>query len=507
MSAAAPTLESRAEPPQPASPHSVVFAWIVRAGLAVLLLSRLASNVADLDLFHLMALAREIFRKGAVPFRDSFAYTPTLPVVVQHEWGTGVLTYLMARYAGTIGILAGKYLITAVLATFILAAARRCGGRLASLSVAAPLGIAFIGPGLSPIRGHLFTFLFTAVLLWCLERDRAGDRRWIPLWLLLFPVWLNLHGGFVVGIGLMGVYAAEQIAGRKPWLHLFPVGAAMAALIAVNPYGFRYYPYLWNALTMSRPRIPEWLPIWRSLPSPVPVLFLISLLLIPFLVRRPCPGLGILAATAAETLLHGRMLPLYGIAFTAYVPGLIERSHFAPRLRGWFASPPLPLRAAWMFIVVFFLAVGITSHPLTLQVPVEGASDEVVYPAGAVRYLATHHFRGNLMTPFSYGAFVSWKLYPAVRVSMDSRYEVAYPGWWADESFRFYDSAPGWRNTLGRFGADLVLLRPIDALAREISSSGWNRVYRDRSYEIYARPGLNLPVVDLQGPVPAGEFP
>ena len=164
-------------------------------------------------------------------------------------------------------------------------------------------------------------------------------------------------------------------------------------------------------------------------------------------------------------------------------------------------------QAAWMIVAMYFLNVAITYRPWILEVPGKGNVNEVVYPTGAVQYLADQRFRGNVMVPFEYGAYVSWKLYPAVRVAVDSRYEVAYPSEWVEEVFRFYRADTGWRQTLAGHPTDVILLRPTDALARAIALVPWHRVYVDRSYSIYARPGLNLPPVDYHDRVFAARFP
>jgi hypothetical protein len=101
------------------------------------------------------------------------------------------------------------------------------------------------------------------------------------------------------------------------------------------------------------------------------------------------------------------------------------------------------------------------------------------------------------MTPFEYGAYVTWKLYPSVKVSFDSRYEAAYPMSWAGEAFRFYAAAPGWQRTLSGFPSDVVMVRRAQPLAMAMRTTSWQRIYRDGSYELYARPGLDLPAVDF----------
>ncbi len=169
------------------------------------------------------------------------------------------------------------------------------------------------GARLSPIRGHMYSLWFAALLLWLLERDRRGDRRWIPVWLLLFPLWVNLHGGFVVGIGFMAVYCLEQAVAGKPYRHLIGVAAAMGLLVAANPFGFSYYSYLWRALRMPRPSVPEWASVWSSFPSVSSVVFLVSLALVAYAVvtlrSRVIPGIGLILISAAEASMHQRMLP------------------------------------------------------------------------------------------------------------------------------------------------------------------------------------------------------
>jgi len=44
-------------------------------------------------------------------------------------------------------------------------------------------------------------------------------------------------------------------------------------------------------------------------------------------------------------------------------------------------------------------------------------------------------------------------------------------------------------------------------LARAVANLGWQQVYVDRSYAIYAKPGVNLPVVDHHDRIVTARFP
>jgi hypothetical protein len=131
-----------------------------------------------------------------------------------------------------------------------------------------------------------------------------------------------------------------------------------------------------------------------------------------------------------------------------------------------------------------------------------------MYPVGPVEYLSGQDFHGNFYVMFDYGAYVLWKMYPAVKVSIDSRYEAAYPDWLVTENVQFYSAMEGWQDILTKYPTDIVLIPKALPIASVMPrAQGWKRVYTDRAFEIYERPGLNLPVVDWSDRTLEGRFP
>ncbi len=84
-------------------------------------------------------------------------------------------------------------------------------------------------------RPHLFTLLFIVIFLALLERAREGRTRMLLFLPPLTILWTNLHGGFIVGLSLIGCYAAGELA---LWLVEQDRGAAKAALLRSKPYLF-----------------------------------------------------------------------------------------------------------------------------------------------------------------------------------------------------------------------------------------------------------------------------
>jgi hypothetical protein len=163
--------------------------------------------------------------------------------------------------------------------------------------------------------------------------------------------------------------------------------------------------------------------------------------------------------------------------------------------------------AVMVVLLVLGVALGVQSRAWRVRIP--GTEGEARYPVGPIDRLAGLGFRGNVLVPFSAGAYVIWKLAPAVRVSIDSRYEAAYPHEALADHLDFFYAAPRWRRVLESMPAtDVVLVprrTPIGGLlARE---AGWTTAYEDDAWVLFARPGLALPYQDRRGERIEGAFP
>jgi hypothetical protein len=177
--------------------------------------------------------------------------------------------------------------------------------------------------------------------------------------------------------------------------------------------------------------------------------------------------------------------------------------------RLWERPPTLATYTTGVTAIAVAASLFLSHHPWRLTVPgttPDGAP--APYPVGPVAYLATNEVRANMVVPFGAGAFVSWKLHPRIKVSLDSRYEVAFRPELLVEHLHFFDAEPGWRDFLETYPTDLVLAPAsapvVEALATQ---TPWTIVYRDDAYVLFARPGLALPALDRRGERLVGTFP
>lgn len=468
------------------------FAFVGLVALATLLLSH---PVVDQDVWHEIALARELFQSGTLPTVDPFSYTPTVDFI-QHEWLAGVFALWAVQYGGGFGLALLKYLLGIALAAFLTLRLRMERGSLVVLAPVVFLALNMLQPGFGAVRAQIYSLVAVAALLWFLALDRNGNRRWMGAWLPLFVIWLNVHGGFILAFGILGAEWIERACkGRRDW-HLVALGSAMLAAVSINPYGLRYYLYMAEALTIRRPDIKEWQPIWEVasvFPASV-IAFTLSLLVLAYAVRvrgwRNATGIGIVLLLMLASIRTNRITMFYGLAFLCTVPALLQGSPVAlwgERTLRRFSTALLPATA---ILALLLAGVAATRQPFQILVPAHALpawGQHVVYPVAAVDYLRQQQFRGNLMVSFPIGAYVMWKLHPNVKISMDSRYEVAYPPLLVEQFIELYRSGAGASEILRTYPHDALLVEADSPLRQAVETDArWNLVYSDPVYRIYA---------------------
>lgn len=172
---------------------------------------------ADPDLFGYLASGRLFVEQGGVTALDPFAYTSAGFQWVTFEYGAHVLLWLAYRAAGPIGLIALKCLAGGVALAFLAASVRVTTDKPhvwvpVFVLCASAVSRFFL------FRPQLFTFaffaLFVAVLFRHLYFVHGRARLWVlPLVML---VWANMHGGFVAGLGALGLAIAIRASQRLP---------------------------------------------------------------------------------------------------------------------------------------------------------------------------------------------------------------------------------------------------------------------------------------------------
>ncbi len=468
--------------------------------LFVAILVMAAREITDPDFFWHLRTGQWIWENGSLPRRDPFSYTLYGEPWIAHEWLTEASLYGLYLLGGQEGlILAFALLITS---TFLLVYLR-CKGKpyLAGFSVLLAALASAVAWGVRPQMVSLF---LSALFLYLLQRYREG--RSGLLWLLppLMALWVNLHGGYLLGLALfLAFIVGEAItylvdSERKPQRgRLVKMGAAFLASGAatlLNPQGWRIlaYPFATLASPSMQSYIAEWFsPDFHQIEfQPLAILLLLSFLAFALSQRRPCPtDMLLFIIFAYASLRSARNIPIFAIIaapiLSEQLADVWEGSRLSQRFPlGKGESHPRLLAFNWLILVLALLAG-------TMRVAVTVSNNESLqrqkFPVAAVDYLEEKGLHERIYNLYHWGGYLLWRLYPQERVYIDGRADL-YGDAFIEEYLKAYRGEPGWQEILSEHGVELVLIDRGSGLAAVLDHDrGWQRAYQDEVAVLYKR--------------------
>lgn len=357
-------------------------------------------------------------------------------------------------------------------------------------------------------RPHVLSWLFMLAWFWILDSterrgfvDRATLRR--RLWVLpaLMLVWVNVHGGFVLGFVLLAIFwlssvwtwlslkqarieeSLEKIAAGKRTRDLTLFGLVALAASLVNPYGWNLhrhvYSYLTNRFLMNH--IDEFQsPNFHEVaPKCFLILLLISLAILIARGRKLRLSAALLALFSVYAALYAsRNIPVSSIFLVLIVGPLapsLKYSEFAERMTAIELSLhrhlwPIAAIAATLMIAANGGRVGSSQWM--------GAHfDPKRMPVDAVTFLEPQNIRSPIFSPDYWGGYLIYRLSPHNKVVIDDRHDF-----YGENFLRTYLAAihlePGWEAFLG--GNNCLLLPKRSALTSVLlKTPEWKTLYSD----------------------------
>ena len=406
-------------------------------------------TIAEFDLGWQMAMGRWIMQHREIPSVDVLSYTAAGQPWV-YPVGAGLIfysTFLLGGYALL------SWLAAVACAAVVALLLRK--GSVASAALAI-LAVPLITSRTTP-RAEMFTvvlFAATLSLLW--QQHETGRAR---LWLLplLMAAWVNLHPGFVAGLGLLGAYvmvealamvwpdqrsaALTRLRSGWPWL----VAGACATL--ANPWGWNVFKVIARqeaAMGAHSQLILEWAPIplnWTHLrlglyaldPDEFYVLLVVVVVLVAIAVARRQLGAAILMGAAVFVpLRHMRFTALFSIIVVIVggavlnpflefrKPNLANKKIANIRLRS--------LLATAVAVLLIALAARRTANVITDRTYLSGtnlvsfgAGLSWWFPEKAAAFVERENLPGRIFSTIEEGAYMSFRLGPKYQDYIDGR--------------------------------------------------------------------------------------
>ncbi len=477
-----------------------------------------------------------ILATHAVPRLDPFSTLSGHPWFAW-EWLYDVIVGWLEKTAGLNGVVVFTALIIAAVFSWTFRLLLRRG-----TNILVALILVLLAASASMIhflaRPHVLSWLFTVSWFWILEsagksstdphRDssnysgpQTSQKRILWLLPLLMLVWVNVHGGFLVGLVLLAIYgssatwrwltlkedrfeqALQKIEAGKRARALAFTGMLTVAATLVNPYGYKLhvhiYRYLSNRFLMDHIdefQSPNFHYVAQKCFAGLLLLALVALAA-KTKTREVGASHGLVVLFAVYSGLYAsRNIPVSSLLLILVIgPWLSEaidrlQQRWSARKQWTSASPSFfqrmqatefELRGHVWPIATILLACWIAARGGKLgATPLMDAQFSAKrFPAAAVDYLEKQHVTGPIASTDYWAGYLIYRLYPRVRVLVDDRHDF-YGEEYLKSYLKMMNLAPGWKEFLQQHPAQCVLVPKDSALANLLlETPAWKPIYKD----------------------------
>ena len=440
---------------------------------------------------------------------DPYSYTAKGMPWMSCEWLGDVVFAAVYRIGGLRGL---EALLVVLAGAVILGlygfATLRCGNSKAGFVAAAVL--LTLANASFNLRPQMMGYLFLILTLIALERFRQGKQRAVWMLPLLFMIWINSHGSWIIGLGVVALYIACGLVSfqmgsleAQRWstserLRLETVFMLSLAAIAVTPYGVRLaaYPFtVASSLPISVANILEWQVMpFNLICGKIFLVLLLGFFLAQMTFRfswRVYEILLFLLGTAMACL-HVRFLLLFVPFFAPLMATILAR---------W--APPYN-KSKDQYLINFALMAAIVIA-VVHYFPSRSDMDKKVadqFPVEALVYMQHHSVPGPLFNSYGFGGYMVEAGY---KTFIDGRSELFEQSGVLDNYMHITMLKPGAMHVLNGYGIRSCLLQRDEPLSTVLASiPDWQKVYSDNVSALYVkRDGNGVPKQTGTESVPA----
>lgn len=492
------------------------------------LLAENTSLLGDSDTGWHIRNGEQILRTWTLPRSDYFSYTAHGKEWFAWEWLADVIMGSAHRLAGLNGVVFLGQLLFALTFTLLFSWTLRKGSNLFVSIVCC--GLATLASSVHWLaRPHLFTMLILLVWYMLVERlQTEGSGRWMWNLPLIMWFWTNLHGGFVVGLVLLLIYAfGNLLAGftlkdattkkadydRAKLFGRVTLICGAASLI--NPYGPKLYQHIFHSYVTSGflvDIVTEFMSPNFHMP---PVKYFELLLLGTILIfgvsyrRLTFTELGLLVFWTHLALFSARHIPLYtlivapilsrhlslylqSVMSDSAVPSWVARGAAAvSRYSGNFVNLENQFRRhlSPVLFVLIVAAICLNDGRLFGKKVLNADFPKQNFPVDAARFIEGRGLKGNAYTMDQWGGYLIYRLFPTYKTFLDGRSDM-YGEELIKEYLKLLNAEYEWKQLVEKYRIEWVLLpvkNPLASVLKE--SSQWRVIYDDQVSIIFVKTG------------------
>ena len=463
---------------------------------------------SDGDMSAHIRMGETILSTGHIPTHSLASYTAASEPMVGHAWLSEIFFTFLYRLGGlpmlsvVTGIVVGA--THGMIALFL----RRRGAdpRWAFLAALISLSLASTH---WLTRPHMFSIVGTALTLFLLESNpRYRQLLFVPL----YAIWANLHGGWLYGLMMIGAFIAGELLEalvtseeRIEWLgRAKRDGVAFflaAAATLANPFGISLHKEVFSAVTSSTlaNNMAEFLaPNFQDAGQwPFLLAVLLTVVLFSYTTRRPpLPWLLVIVMSLFFALRSFRNIALFGVSAWPLIALHAARAWPAAKrpfyLFREFARLDPGARIGMLAIpmAVLMLALGLNRGQIGPLTVIPDHFNPKAFPTVAVERARNAGLEGRVFDAWAWGGYIMYA-WPDARLHVD-------PLKFNAVTMRSYslieDMRPGWQHELDRWNVKTVIVNTASPFAKGLElEPRWKVWYRDSVATVFRPASANDP--------------
>jgi hypothetical protein len=320
-------------------------------------------------------------------------------------------------------------------------------------------------------------------------------------------LWVNLHGGYLTGFILTGVYFLGNLVGyfrsreeerehsfrKVKYLGYVSIACLMVSL--VNPYGYRILLFPFRLVMESHimDNVVEFLS--PNFHKPMPFKYLLLLLVMILAIsKRPLEFIEVVLVLLFTNmaLFSVRYVPLFAIVVAPIMSKQADSMIAVSSEKGWISS--LKKRAGriaridssakgygWPVAVVLMVLF------LTAAGGVVFRFDGKIKPVAAVEFLMKEHIDGHMYNNDEFGDYLIYSTYPRYKVYFDGRSDMYGTGR-LKEFQKIAGIGPGWETLVEKYDIRWFFIASDSVLTRYLlARPEWKLIYSDNVANIHVK--------------------
>lgn len=464
------------------------------ACMGVYYLSNASLLLGHYDLGWHLAAGDLIREKGSIPFQDPWAFTLGDKQWYNLSWLWDVLASVLVQYTGFSGLTLFVVACGAVIVGYLASACLSSGASVLAVCISVFLAGLLYPTFATPPNIYLAASPNTATMLFCViffaECLKRTRRFLLPVIMML---WANLHGGFVLGFFIIGLFGGVALL-RRDWKNVWVyglTGAGCLAAIFVNPLGLHIYDGVTATLgNFVQANITEWMSYSQNITLPGSIPGIVYILAFVALELR----FGGSSPVPLESRLLSWLFLVLGLHQFRYMSFFFLFSAIPFALHLDRLLPGKPNDAEVQKGLLTAGIVGLCVLPLIFMrvEPALGLSDDLLSEQDA-HYLQQNFSHARILNHWNVGGPLIFRTHGAVPIFVDGRAATAYP----DSLLRDYFTlikwdidAAAWNAVLEKYKIDAVFWPTAHDPLRHflVDKRGWKEQYIGSHESLYVKP-------------------